>query len=741
MKTEIETILNNVIVQNLDVANTDVTNPSRRKFFADSAAVMGGLVIGFYMPGKSGRAYAADARPKQVYPPNAFIHIAPDDSIMIVVNKSEMGQGVYTSLPMLIAEELEADWSRISVVSAPVAAVYNHTAFGMQMTGGSSSVPSSWDQLRHVGASGRMMLIRAAAQQWGVPESECHAENSRVIHAASGQRASYGALAEAANKLPLPEHVVLKSPKDFKIIGKPTKRLDTPAKTNGTAQFGLDVYVPGMLTVVIARSPVFGGKVKHYDATEARKVAGVQGIYQVPTGIAVAASGFWPAKTARDLLEIDWDEGPGAALSTPRLFAEYLELAKTPGMVARKEGDPAKGLKEAHQTISAEYQVPYLAHAAMEPLNVVVDLKPDHCTIWTGTQAQTMDANVAAQTAGLKPEQVEIHTTFLGGGFGRRANPRSDFVHEAVQAAVVIKQPIKVVWTREDDTRGGNYRPMWADRIEAGIAKNGKPVVWTHTIVGQSIVAGTPFEGFMVHNGIDATSVEGAADLPYKIPNLQVDLHTTKNEVPVQWWRSVGHSHTAFVVETMMDELAHLAKKDPVAYRLELLPADSRCRGVLKLAAEKAGWGKTKLRAGHAWGVAVHKSFNSYVAEVAEVSLESGKIRVHRVVAAVDCGQMINPDGVHQQIESAIVYGLSAALHGEITLDKGRVMQSNFNDYPPLRFSEMPKVEVHFVASSEAPSGIGEPGLPPIAPAVANAVFTLTGKRMRRMPFDRQSFA
>jgi isoquinoline 1-oxidoreductase beta subunit len=725
MKTEIESL---------------VKNPSRRKFIKDSAALMGGLVISFYLPSKGGRAYAADAPPKETYPPNAFVRIAPDGSITIVVNKSEMGQGVYTSLPMLIAEELEADWSQISVVSAPVAAVYNRPGMGMQMTGGSSSIPSSWEQLRRVGASGRMMLISAAAQQWGVPESECHAENSMVIHAGSGKTASYGALADAANKLPLPEHVALKSAKDFKIIGKATKRLDTPAKINGTAQFGLDVYLPGMLTVVIARSPVFGGKVKRFDATEARKVAGVQGVYQVPTGIAVAASGFWPAKTARDLLEIDWDEGPGAALSTPKMLAEYLELAKTPGTVARKDGDPAKGLKEAHKTVSAEYQVPYLAHAAMEPLNVVVDLKPDHCSIWTGTQMQTMDRNMAAKTAGLKPEQVEVQTTFLGGGFGRRANPHSDFVIEAIQAAMAIKQPIKVVWTREDDTQGGYYRPMWADRIEAGIAKNGKPLAWTHTIVGQSIVAGTAFEGFLVHNGIDATSVEGAADVPYRIPNLQVDLHTTNNQVPVQWWRSVGHSHTAFVVETMIDELAHLAKKDPVAYRMELLPADSRCRGVLKLAAEKAGWGKKKLRAGHAYGVAVHQSFNSYVAEVAEVSLESGKIRVHRVVAAVDCGQVINPDGVHQQIESAIVYGLSAALHGEITLDKGRVMQSNFNDYPPLRYSEMPRVEVHLVASHEAPTGLGEPGLPPIAPAVANAVFTLTGKRMRRMPFDRETF-
>jgi isoquinoline 1-oxidoreductase subunit beta len=730
MRTEMENQIKDMAAQ----------NPARRKFIKDSAALVGGLVIGFYLPMKGGRAYAADAPPKEIFPPNAFIRIAPDDSITIVVNKSEMGQGVYTSLPMLIAEELEADWSRIGVVSAPVAAVYNRPGMGMQLTGGSSSIPSSWEQLRRVGASGRMMLIRAAAQQWGVPEAECHAENSKVTHAKSGKTASYGALAEAAAKLPLPDNVTLKPPRDFKIIGKPTKRLDTPAKINGTAQFGLDVYLPGVLTVVIARSPVFGGKVKSFDATEARKVAGVQGVYQVPTGVAVAASGFWPAKTARDLLEIEWDEGPGAALSTAKMRAQYLEMAKQPGAVARKDGDAEKGFKSVHKTVSAEYEVPYLAHAAMEPLNVVVDLKADRCSIWTGTQMQTVDRNMAAKTAGLKPEQVEVHTTFLGGGFGRRANPRSDFVIEAVQAAMAVGKAVKVVWTREDDMQGGNYRPMWADRIEAGIAKNGMPFAWKHTIVGQSIVAGTFFESFIVHNGIDATSVEGAADLPYMIPNLQVDLHSPKNEVPVQWWRSVGHSHTAFVVETMMDELAHLAKRDPVAYRLGILPTKSRYRGVLNLAAEKAGWGKTKLSAGHAYGVAVHKSFDSYVAEVAEVSLQSGKIRVHRVVAAVDCGQIINPDGVHQQIESAIAYGLSAALHGAITLENGRVMQSNFNDYAPLRFSEMPQVEVHLVASSEAPSGIGEPGLPPIAPAVANAVFKLTGKRMRRMPFDQEKF-
>jgi isoquinoline 1-oxidoreductase beta subunit len=717
------------------------SSPSRRQFLKDSAVLMGGLVIGFYLPGKGGRAFAAEAPPKPVYPPNAFIRIAPDNSITIIVNKSEMGQGVYTSLPMLIAEELEADWRQIRVESAPVAAVYNHTGFGMQMTGGSSSIPSSWEQLRRVGASARVLLIRAAANQWGVPEVECHAENSQVIHAKSGKKTSFGSLAEAAARLPLPDHVELKAPVDFKLIGKPVKRLDTPEKINGSAVFGIDVYLPGMLTVLIARSPVFGGKVRRYDATEARKLAGVEGVYQLPTGIAVAATGFWPAKTARDLLNIEWDEGAGNGLSSPEMRAQYLELAKQPGTVARHDGDTAEGVKSAHRSVTAEYEIPYLAHAAMEPLNVVVDLKPDHCTIWTGTQAQTMDRAMAAKTAGLKPDQVQIHTTFLGGGFGRRANPRSDFVIEAVQAAMSIGKPIKVVWTREDDMQGGYYRPMWSDHIEAGIAKDGKPLAWKHTIVGQSIVADTPFEGFMTHNGIDATSVEGAATLPYLIPNLQIELHSPKNAVPVQWWRSVGHSHTAFVVETMMDELAHLAGRDPIAYRLDSLPADSRYRGVLQLAAQKAGWDRKKWPAGHALGVAVHKSFESYVAEIADISLENGKIHVHRVVAAVDCGMVINPDGVAQQIESAIVFGLSAALHGEITLQKGRVVQSNFHDYPPLRFSEMPKVDVHIVPSAHPPSGIGEPGTPPIAPAVANAVFALTGKRLRRMPFDKENLA
>ncbi|MDR2219866.1 MAG: xanthine dehydrogenase family protein molybdopterin-binding subunit [Methylobacillus sp.] len=713
----------------------------RRNFLKGSAALVGGLIISFYLPVKGGRALAAEGAAPQVYPPNAFIRISPDGVVTVIVNKSEMGQGVYTSLPMLIAEELEADWNTIRVESAPVGAIYNHTGFGMQITGGSSSIPSSWEQLRRVGATARVMLVQAAAQQWGVPVSECRAENGVVKHS-GGKSLGYGELAAAAAQLPMPENVPLKDAKDFKIIGTSVKRIDTPEKINGSALFGLDVYLPNMLTVLIARSPVFGGKVKSFDAKDAMQVKGVEGVYLVPTGVAVAASGFWPAKTARDLLRIEWDEGPDAALSTAKMRADYLDLAKTPGLVARKEGDPAAALaKNANSMVVAEYEVPYLAHATMEPLNVVVDLKADACTIWCGTQSQTMDHAAAVKITGLKPEQVKIHTTYLGGGFGRRGNPRSDFMTDAVQAAKVIGKPIKVVWTREDDTQGGNYRPMWVDRIAVAVGKDGKPAAWQHTIVGQSITADTPFEAFMVKDGIDVTSVEGAATLPYAIPNLQVDLHSPKNSVPVQWWRSVGHSHTAFIVETMMDELAHMAGQDPVQYRLALLQKAPRHAGVLKLAAEKAGWGKTKLPAGHAYGVAVHESFNSYAAEIAEVSLEDGRIRVHKVVCAVDCGMVVNPDGVRQQVESAVVYGLSAALQGQITLERGRAQQSNFLDYPPLRLSRMPQVEVYTVPSNEAPTGIGEPGTPPIAPAVANAVFALTGKRLRKMPFDLEKLA
>jgi len=722
----------------------EVQRPARRRFLRDAALLAGGLVIGFRLPEKGGRAWAAEeaaAGVAKVYPPNAFIRIAADDSVTLIVNKSEMGQGVYTSLPMLINEELDAPWERIRIEPAPVAAVYNHTQFGLQLTGGSTSVASSWEQLRRVGASARILLVQAAAQRWGVPAGACKVENGRIFHPDGRTSLSYGEVAEEAGKLPLPNEVPLKDPKDFKWIGKSLKRLDTPEKITGKAVFGIDVRFPDMVTVLVARSPVFGGKLERFDATEALKVPGVVGVYEVPTGVAVAANGFWPAKTARDLLQTEWDEGEGAALSTAKLREEYFALARTPGAVARRDGDVAAGLKAAVKTVRAEYEVPYLAHAPMEPLNVTVDLRPDHCTIWTGTQSQTLDRMAAAAVSGLPPEAIEIHTTYLGGGFGRRANPHADFVTEAVQVAKAVGRPVQVIWTREDDMRGGYYRPMWVDVIEAAIGKGGKPVAWKHTIVGQSIMEGTPMAAAMIKDGVDAASVEGAATLPYLIPNVQVELHSPKNPVPVQWWRSVGHSHTAFVVETMIDELAHLARQDPVKFRLSLLPRTSRHRSVLQLAAQKAGWGKTKPAPGHAFGVAVHESFGSVVAEVAEVSLENGQVRVHRVVAAVDCGRVINPDGVVQQIEGGIVYGLAAALHGEITLEGGRPVQSNFHDYPVLRHSEMPRVEVHLVPSEAPPSGVGEPGTPPIAPAVANALFALTGKRVRRLPFARESLA
>jgi isoquinoline 1-oxidoreductase beta subunit len=625
----------------------------------------------------------------------------------------------------------------VRVEAAPVGPAYNHTGFGTQLTGGSTSVASEWQRLRTVGAAAREMLIAAAADRWNVNKSSCRAEKGVVIHA-SGKRLSYGQLAEKAALMPVPKKVRLKDPVSFTLLGKPTLRLDTPQKINGKAIFGIDVRTPGVLTALVARCPVFGGKVKSFDATKAKSLPGVREIVQVETGVAVAADDFWSAKKGRDALQIVWDEGPSAGLSTEWMRDQYMKLAKTPGTVARKVGDPGAAMPKASRQLTAEYEVPYLAHAMMEPINCLVDLKKDSCDIWTGTQAQTLDRDAAAKVLGFKPEQIQIHTTFLGGGFGRRANPNSDFVKEAVQVAKAIEKPVRVLWTREDDMKGGYYRPMWYDRLMAGLDTQGNLIAWKHTIVGQSILAGTLFEKGMVKNGLDETSVEGAADTPYGIPNILVDLHSPRVAVPVQWWRSVGHSHTAFVVESFIDEAAHTAGKDPYGFRRSLLSGNRRHRAVLELAAAKAGWGTT-LPAGRARGIAVHKSFGTSVAEVAEVSVSpGGEVRVHRVVCAVDCGRVVNPDTVEAQMESGIVFGLSAALYGAITLKNGRVEQGNFSDYPVLRMDAMPVIEVHIVPSREAPSGTGEPGTPPIAPAVTNAIFTLTGKRVRRLPIDSE---
>lgn len=716
------------------------TTIKRRDFLKTGAAVGGGLLISLYLPelAKAGVTASSPGKFKFVEPatfsPNAFIRIAPDDTVTIIVNKSEMGQGVYTSLPMLIAEELEADWNKIKVESAPVDQAYAHAVFGIQMTGGSTSTSSEWERFRKAGATARIMLIAAAAQNWKVEPQSLRAEKGYVLHAPSNRRASFGSLADTAATLTPPKDVPLKDPKDFKLIGRSTRRLDTPAKLNGSAQFGLDVQIPGMMTAVVLRPPVFGGKVVSLNAEKAKAVPGVKDVLQVPAGVAVIATGFWPAKLGRDRLEIKWDDGANASLSTAGMREQYATLAKTQGLVARKVGDAASALAGAAKTITAEYEVPYLAHAMMEPLNCVVDLRADRCEIWTGTQFQTVDRMAAAATAGLKPEQVQIHTTLLGGGFGRRANPASDFVIEAVQVAKAAKVPVKVVWTREDDIRGGWYRPMWYDRMRGGVDANGNPVAWTHTIVGQSIMQGTMFEQFGIKNGIDESSVEGAADLLYGIPNLQVDLHTPKIGVPVQWWRSVGHSHNGFAVEAFFDELAHAGGKDPYQLRRTLLSNQPRMRAVLDLVAQKAEWGKP-LPAGRGRGIATHFSFDSYVAQVAEVSVEkNGDVRVHRMFCAVDCGQVVNPDTVKAQMEGGIIFGLTAALKDEITLEQGRVNQRNFHDYPMLRINEAPEIEVYIVPSTEKPTGVGEPGVPPVAPAVANAIFAATGKRVRRLP-------
>ncbi len=706
------------------------SNMTRRQFIKTGTLLGGGLVLACHLPFSRKNALAGQ---QEEFAPNAFLRISPDESITVIVNKSEMGQGVYTSLPMLVAEELCCDWKKVRFLPSMVAPEYNHTQFGpIMVTGGSSSVRSEWSRLSLAGAAAREMLITAAAQIWNVNSAVCKAENGYVI-SPSGIKLSYGKLVEKAAKLPVPKNPQLKAGKKT-LLGTPARRLDSPAKINGTAIFGIDVQEPGMLTAVIARPPVFGGKVVSFNADKAKAVPGVRSVVAIEAGVVVAADDFWQAQKGRELLTITWDEGKWSSISTPAMHEQYARLAETPGLVARKDGDAAASLDNNSEKIEAVFEMPYLAHATMEPLNCFVDLKKDSCLIRTGSQFQTVDRAAAARVAGLKPEQIAFETTFLGGGFGRRGNPASDFVVEAVQAAKALNRPVKVVYTREDDMRSGYYRPMWYNRVEAALDKKGFPLAWRHRIVGQSINVGTAFESASGKDGIDHTSVEGAADTPYAIPNLQVELHSTSNGVPVLWWRSVGHSHTAFVMESFMDELAHKAGQDPYRYRQTLLAKHPRNLKVLQTAAEKAGWGKS-LPKGRARGIAVHESFGSYVAQVAEVSLDKGgNIKVHRVICAIDCGRIVNPDTIKAQMESGIIFGLSAALFGAITLKNGRVEQGNFDGYPLVRMSAAPNIEVHIVASNEEPGGVGEPGVPPIAPAVANALFALTGARVRTLP-------
>ena len=710
-----------------------IVNCSRRNFLKASLLAGGGLIVGVHIPGLNGSAKAAQ-QGISTFVPNAFLRIAKDGSVTVIGNHSEMGQGAYTSGAMTIAEELDADWTKIRVEPAPVDPAYNHPIYGVQITGGSTSTWSEWDRLRKAGAAARQMLLAAAAQTWNVDPSTCRTGNGQVIHTNSQRRLSYGELVEKAATLTPPQNVTLKDPKDFKIIGKAIKRLDTPDKTNGKAVFGLDVNVPGMLVAVVARPPVFGGQLKNFNADKAKAVPGVRYVVEIERGVAVVADGFWPAKLGREALEIVWDEGPRASLDSRTQREEYAGLAKKTGVVAKNEGEAVSALSKASKKLEAIYDLPYLAHATMEPMNCVADVRADSCEIWVGTQFQSGDRDAAARDTGLKPEQVKLHTTLLGGGFGRRSPLDSHVVREAVQISKTVKVPVKVVWTREDDMRGGYYRPRAYHTVSAGLDGNGKPVAWQQRIVCQSIFVGTPFEPAVVKNGVEETAVEGAADLPYDIPNLLVEWHQAPDGVPVFILRSVGHSHTAFVVETFVDELAHAAGKDPFEFRRALLGKHPRHKRVLEFVAEKAGWGKA-MSNGRGRGLAVHESFGSYVAQVAEVSISKDRgLRVHRVVCAVDCGPVVNPNIVRAQMEGGIVFGLTAALYGEITFEKGRVRQGNFHDYPMLRMHEMPQIEVHIVPSEDKMGGAGEVGVPPVAPAVANAVFALTSKRIRRLP-------
>ncbi len=707
---------------------------SRRGFLLGASGTAAALVVGF-RPSVAPLA-AGDAEAVH----NPFVKITPDNKVTVVAKHFETGQGTSTGLSTLVAEELDADWDQVLVEWAPAdAKVYNNLHWGaFQGTGGSSAIANSFMQYRKAGAAARDILVRAAAGAWKLPASDIKVEKGRLIHDASGQSASFGEMVPHAAGLQAVEEPVLKDPAKFELIGKAIPRKDTPAKTTGQAVFAMDVRVPDMITAVIQRPPKFGAKVASFDAAEALKVRGVIDVKAVGSGVAIYARNTWAAIKGRDALSVEWDEAEAETRGSEEIFAEYEALAKQPGAIARQDGDVGTALAQASKKVSATFRFPYLAHTPMEPLNCVIRSEAQSAEVWTGSQFPTIEQGVTAAILGLKPEEVTIHTVYAGGSFGRRATPNADYVAEAAMVAKAIdgRAPVHLVWTREDDVKGGFYRPLNLHRVEAGIDGEGQPSAWHQRIVGQSILAGTPFEGFLIKDGIDATSVEGAQNLAYDVPNITVDLHSPKVGVPVLWWRAVGHTHTGYSTEVIVDMLAEAAGQDPVAYRLKQMKNHPRHAGVLKLAAEKANWGGD-LPEGWARGVAVHESFNSYVAQVAEVAIEEGGgIKVKRIVCAVDCGLAVNPDVVVAQMESGIIYGLGTAIRNAITLDGGEVDQDNFPDYEPLRISETPEIEVHIVNSTEAPTGVGEPGTPPVAPAVANAIYAAMGKRIFTLPFS-----
>jgi isoquinoline 1-oxidoreductase beta subunit len=705
---------------------TPETQVTRREFIGAASALGAGLVLSFYLPGCT-RARAAAGQ----IAPNAWLRIGTDESVLVLVDRSEMGQGVATALPMLLAEELEADWSKIQIAFAPADKAYVNPLMGMQGTGGSTSVRAAWQPLRSAGAAARDMLVTAAAQTWGVDKATCMAQRGAVVHRASNRSLTYGQLVVKAASFPVPTGVPLKEPKDWTIIGTRTKRLDSAAKVNGSAQFGIDVQVPGMLVAVVARCPVYGGKVATHDATKAKAVVGVRQVVPISSGIAVVADGYWPAKQGREALQVTWNEGPNAKVSSTTISHLFSTLAARPGATVRNEGDAAGTLPASATVTAAVYEAPFLAHATMEPMNCTAHVRPDGVDVWVPTQFQGAVQGIAAEVTGVQPDKVVVHTTYLGGGFGRRAE--GDFVREALEVSKAANAPVKVVWSREDDIQHDFYRPACYHQLTAGLNAKGVPIAWTHRVVAPSIIA--RFMGPQaIKNGIDDEAVEGAVGMPYAVPNIHVDYHLAETGIPVGFWRSVNNSFNAFAVEGFVDELAHAAHKDPYEFRRDLLAKAPRHRGVLELAASKAGWGSPPPSGRHR-GIAVWKAFESYVAEVAEVSVApDGGVRVHRVTCAVDCGPVVNPSIVEAQMQSAIVYGLTAALWGEITIANGRPEQSNFDNYPMLRQADMPVIDVHIVPSGDSQGGVGEPGTPPIAPAVCNAIFAATRKRIRRLP-------
>lgn len=719
------------------IKTKDDLNLNRRTFIQLTTAAAGGLFISLYLDKP---LLAQQAPPPKVYPPDAFVHVRRDGQVVITVNRLEFGQGVQTSLPMVLADEMDADWSKVIGELAPAEDVYKDPMFGIQMVGGSGSIAHSFQQYRELGAKTRAMLIAAAADRWKVTPDQCRTENS-TVYGPGNRSATYAELADDAARKPVPANVTLKNPSEFRIIGKRTPRLDSRSKCDGSQKFGLDLDLPGMKVALVAHPPVFGGRVKSIDDGDARKLDGVRDVFEIPlakgSAVAVVADRYWTAKQARDRLKIDWDLAGIERADSVELLARYKQLATTEGKVAITRGDveALDSIPRANRIV-AEYEFPFLAHAPMEPLNATVKFEGDKAEAWVPSQFQTMDQAAVAEVLGLKPAQITFHTEFAGGGFGRRATTDSHIPREAAHIAKRLRgTPIKLIWSREDDVRGGYYRPMHVHRVEIGIGRDGMPVAWRHVIVGQSILAGTPF-AMMIKNGIDQTTVEGAADTSYEIQNFRVTAHNPTVNVPVLWWRSVGHTHNAFVMETLVDELATRAEVDPIAYRQKLLKAEAKkLHSVLALLDQKSGWRKTLPRE-RAAGVACHESFGTAVACAVEVSIENKRPRIHRATVAVNCGMAVNPLSVESQFQGGLGFGITQLVgKGAITLKDGHIEQRNLDGYAPPYIIDVPTtIDVHIVPSSEAPTGCGEPPVPVISPAVVNALTRLTGKHYRTLP-------